>query len=72
MRTGLTDDDHPGRILGFLVLTLVLTTARMWRAYRTYMRFDHALGTIVAAQVISLLVVLNWMLAWENWVRLWF
>jgi hypothetical protein len=44
----------------------------MWRAYRTYMRFDHALGTIIAAQVISLLVVLNWMLAWENWIRHWF
>jgi hypothetical protein len=36
------------------------------------MRFDHALGTIIAAQVISLLVVLNWMLAWENWIRHWF
>jgi hypothetical protein len=64
--------EHAYRALGFLAVTLVAVTWRMWRAYRTYMRFDHALGTIVAAQVISLLVVLNWLLAWENWIRHWF
>jgi rubredoxin len=66
---GGSQREHAFRALGFLATSLVIVTWRMWRAYRTYMRFDHALGTIIAAQVISLLVVLNWMLAWENWIR---
>jgi hypothetical protein len=65
-------DEYASRALGFLALTLVLVTWRMWRAYRHYMRFDHALGTVIAAQVISLLAALNAMLAWDNWIRHWF
>ena len=30
---------------------------RLWRAYRHYLRFDHALGTVLAAQIITTLVI---------------
>jgi rubredoxin len=60
------------RAVAFLVLTLGVVTWRMAQAYRRYMRFDHAISTVIAGQVITSLLALNALLAWENWVRHWF
>jgi len=54
------------RGFGFLGVTMVVVTWRMTQAYRRYMGFDHALATIIAAQVITMLLVLNWIGFWAN------
>jgi hypothetical protein len=42
-----------------IVLTLLSFGAyRLWMAYRLYMRFDHALATVFASQLITLLVAM--------------
>jgi hypothetical protein len=46
----------------------LLVVYRLWTAYRLYLRFDHAFWTILASQVIALLLALNiWGLV--NWLR---
>ena len=44
---------------------LVVLTYRLWIAYRTYLRFRHALATVVAAQVMVALLVLKFGLDWK-------
>lgn len=70
--SGSFTTEHAIRAVSFLVLTLGVVTWRMAQAYRRYMRFDHAISTVIAGQVITALVALNALLAWENWVRHWF
>jgi hypothetical protein len=65
MSSGLTAESFV-RGFGFLGVTLVVITWRMTQAYRRYMRFDHAFGTILAAQMITMLLVLNWIGFWAN------
>ena len=64
-----------GESVGTLLLTLapvvVLIVIRLTAAYKRYMRFDHACSTVVASQVIALLLALNVALLWENWVTRW-
>jgi hypothetical protein len=49
-------------------LAPLLVVYRLWTAYRLYLRFDHAFWTILASQVIALLLALNiWGLV--NWLR---
>jgi hypothetical protein len=44
---------------------MLLLTYRLWVAYRKYLRFDHALATVVASQVMVGLLVLKFALDWR-------
>ncbi|MBI4581148.1 MAG: hypothetical protein HY718_15700, partial [Planctomycetes bacterium] len=43
-------------------LCVALGGYRLWRALALYLRFDHALGTMIASQAITFLAVLNWLM----------
>ena len=50
------------------VVPALYTSYRLWAAYRWYLRFAHPAATVVASQLIVLLVVL---VAIANWRMLW-
>ena len=55
------------QVLWVLAILWFIASYRLWQAYRHYLRFDHPLGTVVAAQVIVILAtatVLVPQLAW--------
>jgi hypothetical protein len=47
------------------VALLVLLTYRLWIAYRKYLRFDHALATVVVSQIMVALLVFKFALDWR-------
>jgi len=61
-----SDGEAAVRGIGFVGISMLVVTWRMTQAYKRYMGFDHALATIVAAQVITMLLVLNWIGFWAN------
>jgi len=63
---GQSDGEAAVRGIGFVGISMLVVTWRMTQAYKRYMGFDHALATIVAAQVITMLLVLNWIGFWAN------
>jgi hypothetical protein len=57
----------PPREFGWLApllaaVVLSLLVYRLWTAYRLYLRFDHALATVLASQAMVLLVY------WKLWL----
>lgn len=61
-----SNDELALRGFAFIGITFVVVTWRMTQAYKRYMGFDHALATIIAAQLISMLLILNWIGFWAN------
>ena len=57
----LNNDYWPALIATGALAVLLMTSLRMWTAYRSYVRFPHALTTIAATQLIVLLLILGFM-----------
>jgi hypothetical protein len=69
----LGDFDYTSVIVaGLCVGWFVVVTYRLVRAYQLYMRFDHAISTVIASQAIAGLIILNGLVLWEEHLRRWF
>jgi hypothetical protein len=51
--------------LYFSEALFVMLTYRLWIAYRKYLRFDHALATVVVSQIMVALLVFKFALDWR-------